>query len=95
MRHRLLVTATVDPANAVCECAGANNTASTTFEVSAPDLAVSNVSAVCNLDDTFTVTASIQNVGGQPANDVSIRVYADGTLVHDETQSIAPARRTP
>ncbi len=83
------VTATVDPANAVCECAGADNTASTTFGVSAPDLAVSNVNAVCNLDDTFTVTASIQNVGGQNANDVSVRVYADGTLVHNETQSIA------
>jgi len=82
------VTATVDPANAVCECAGANNTASTTFGVSAPDLAVSNVNAVCNLDDTFTLTASVRNLGGQAASNVSIRVYADGVLVHDETQSI-------
>ncbi|MEW5825372.1 MAG: CARDB domain-containing protein [Candidatus Bipolaricaulota bacterium] len=82
------VTATADPANAVCECTGANNTASTTFSVSAPDLAVSNVGAVCNLDDTFTVTASIRNTGGQTATGVSIRVYADGTRVHEETQSI-------
>lgn len=83
------VTATVDPASAVCECTGANNTASTTFSVSAPDFAVSNANATCNLDDTFAVTANIQNVGGQPATAVSIRVYVDGTLVHDETQSIA------
>ncbi|MCX6677736.1 MAG: hypothetical protein NTU95_07315, partial [Methanothrix sp.] len=45
------VTATVDPANTVCECAGANNTASTTFSVSAPDLTVANLAAACNLDD--------------------------------------------
>ncbi len=83
------VTASVDPSGAVCECNGANNAASTTFSVSAPDLAVSNVTALCNLDDTFTVTATVANAGGQPASDVSIRVYADGTLIHSETQSIA------
>ncbi len=83
------VTATVDPANAVCECTGANNTASTTFSVSAPDLTVTGLAASCNLDDTFSVTASIQNVGGQAANSVLIRAYGDGMLIHSETQTIA------
>ena len=83
------VTATIDPSNAVCECNGANNTASTTFSVSAPDLTVLNLAAACNLDDTFTVTATVRNLGGQAATSASIRVYADGTLVHEEAQSIA------
>jgi uncharacterized repeat protein (TIGR01451 family) len=83
------ITATADPANLVCECAGANNAATDSFSVVSPDFTVTNAMADCNLDDTFTLTASVRNLGGQAASNVSIRVYADGVLVHDETQSIA------
>jgi len=83
------ITATADPANLVCECSGANNTASASFSVVSPDVTVTNALASCNLDDTFTLTATVRNLGGQAASGVSIRVYADGALVHSETQTIA------
>ena len=61
----------------------------TTADIVIPDLAVANLAAPCGLDDTFNVSATVRNLGTQAATGASIRVYADGTLIHSETQSIA------
>ncbi|MGQ9734128.1 MAG: CARDB domain-containing protein [Candidatus Bipolaricaulia bacterium] len=82
------ITATVDPQDLVCECNGQNQARPASFSVVDPDLSPQGFSAVCNGDDTFTITADIHNLGGEAAQDATIQVYADNNLIYSETRDI-------
>ncbi|MDH7505830.1 MAG: CARDB domain-containing protein [Candidatus Acetothermia bacterium] len=82
------VTATADPDGQVCECNGQNQARAASFSVVDPDLSLLAFSAVCNGDDTFTITAEIRNLGGEAAQSATIRVYADGNLIYSKVRDI-------
>ena len=62
----LIFTASIDPAAAICELSGADNTANTTYN--RPNLNLVSITPSCLSDDTFQVALVIQNNGSSAIN---------------------------
>jgi len=77
-------TATVDPANAICEYNGGNNTLSETYTTTLPDLVVSDIdfSGISCAGDTISdsVTVTVQNQGFGTAANFQVSLTSDGCL---------------
>ena len=76
-----------DP-NTVEGCAG-TTVGPVTATIAVPDLVVSNLVATCRGDDSYDVTARVENAGQAAAGGVSVRLYVDATLVSSTFTDLA------
>jgi uncharacterized repeat protein (TIGR01451 family) len=79
-----------DPDAAYVDENPADNAASATLDVRAPDFAFAGTdptfsNARPGIGDTVTVGATLQNLGGKPGSDVVVRFLDDGTVFSEQT----------
>ena len=89
------ITVAIDPDGALCECSDGTNSTNTSFTVSNPDLAISDLLILCQPDGAIRVTATVANHGDEASGDVTLRVLVDGTPVDTSTISLNPGQSLP
>ena len=72
------ITVTIDPDGSLCECSDSANSTNVPFTVSDPELAISDLLILCQLDGTVRVTATVTNNGDEASGNVPLRVLVDG-----------------
>ncbi|MBP7867408.1 MAG: Ig-like domain repeat protein [Acidobacteria bacterium] len=81
------LTAEVDSSNAICECTGANNQATGSYNMTLPNLRVVSVTPSCASDGLLSVDVVVDNNGcGAASNIVVSLADNDG---HTDTQTVA------
>ncbi len=87
-------TANVDPADAVCECDGGNNSRVETYSTTLPDLIVTDIdfaNVSCNLDNVSGfVAVTIQNQGFGTASNFQVALATDGCLTFANQTVVGP-----
>ncbi|MBI2841717.1 MAG: DUF11 domain-containing protein [Acidobacteria bacterium] len=81
------ITASVDTANAICECTTANNSASTSYSLVLPDLLITDIDVTCTSDGQYSVAVTVDNTGCGTATNVPIRLQDNDA--HTQTQTLA------
>ena len=83
------ITVTLDTTSVICECSNASNAATSSFNMTYPNLRIMSATPVCTSDGTYSVAVVVNNNGCGTATNAVVRLSDNDGQTADQTVTLA------